>query len=121
MICDRYAYSGVSYSAAKGLDFDWCLNADRGLIKPDLVFYFDIDMDTIKSRSGFGDERYEKTEFQGKVRDQYMKFKELNKPQKPDSEITLQDRFDHNWVNIDANTKSIDEIHTEIVSITNEY
>ena len=42
VVCDRYAYSGVSYSAAKGLDFDWCLGADRGLVQPDLVLYFDI-------------------------------------------------------------------------------
>ena len=25
VVCDRYAYSGVAYSAAKGLSFDWCL------------------------------------------------------------------------------------------------
>ena len=63
IICDRYAYSGVAYSGAKGLDFEWCLNADRGLVKPDLVIYIDIDMETIKERAGFGEERYEKTEF----------------------------------------------------------
>ena len=63
LICDRYAYSGVAYSAAKGLDFDWCLNADKGMISPDLVIYMDIDKDTIKMRSGFGDERYEKADF----------------------------------------------------------
>ena len=62
-VCDRYAYSGVAYSGAKGLDFQWCLNADRGLLKPDLVIYMDLDMETIKKRAGFGDERYEKVEF----------------------------------------------------------
>ena len=41
IVCDRYAYSGVAYSVAKGLDFEWCLGADRGLILPDLVIYFD--------------------------------------------------------------------------------
>ena len=24
LVCDRYAFSGVAYSAAKGLDFTWC-------------------------------------------------------------------------------------------------
>ena len=48
IICDRYSYSGVAYSSAKGLDFKWCLNADRGLIKPDLVIYIDVDIETIK-------------------------------------------------------------------------
>ena len=69
IVCDRYAYSGVAYSASKGLDFEWCLNADRGLIKPDLVIYINVSMETIKARSGFGDERYEKVEFQQRVRD----------------------------------------------------
>ena len=43
VVCDRYAYSGVAYSAAKGLDFEWCKNADKGLVKPDIVFYLDAD------------------------------------------------------------------------------
>lgn len=63
VVCDRYAYSGVAYSAAKGLSFDWCLAADKGLLKPDLVFYIDVGPDEIAKRSGFGDERYEKVEF----------------------------------------------------------
>ena len=32
LVCDRYAFSGVAYTSAKGLDFDWCLKADEGLI-----------------------------------------------------------------------------------------
>jgi len=63
IVCDRYAYSGVAYSAAKGLDFDWCLGADRGLIRPDLVFYIDIGAQKLAQRSGFGEERFEKVEF----------------------------------------------------------
>lgn len=38
IVADRYAYSGVAYSAAKpGLDFDWCRQCDVGLVKPDLL------------------------------------------------------------------------------------
>ena len=39
IICDRYWYSGVAYSVAKGMDFEWCLAADKGLHQPDLVIY----------------------------------------------------------------------------------
>ena len=67
VVCDRYAHSGVAYSAAKGLDFEWCTAADRGLIKPDMVIYVDLSAQEITKRSGFGDERYEKFEFQSKV------------------------------------------------------
>ena len=45
VILDRYVYSGVVYSAAKGLDLNWCLNPDKGLPKPDLLFYIEIDRD----------------------------------------------------------------------------
>lgn len=42
VVCDRYSFSGVTYSCARGLDFDWCLGAERGLLQPDLVFYIDL-------------------------------------------------------------------------------
>ena len=74
LVCDRYAFSGTSYTSAKevpGLDFEWCLKADEGLIEPDLVVYIDVDMTTISTRAGFGGERYEKTDFQTKVRDKF--------------------------------------------------
>lgn len=38
LVVDRYAYSGVAYTAAKpGLDFEWCKHCDAGLLKPDLL------------------------------------------------------------------------------------
>ena len=40
---DRYAFSGVAFSAAKGtLSMDWCKGPDRGLPKPDLVLFLDV-------------------------------------------------------------------------------
>ncbi|KAH8975320.1 hypothetical protein BDL97_01G150200 [Sphagnum fallax] len=47
LVVDRYSYSGVAFSAAKGLDLDWCKAAAE--------------------RGGYGGERYEKVEFQKKV------------------------------------------------------
>ncbi|XVE78668.1 hypothetical protein DITRI_Ditri13aG0165200 [Diplodiscus trichospermus] len=35
LIVDRYSYSGVAFSSAKGLDFEWCKAPDIGLIAPD--------------------------------------------------------------------------------------
>ena len=67
VVCDRYAYSGVAYSAAKGLDFDWCKNADQGLMQPDIVFYLNARVEETEKRGGFGEERFEKTDFQKKV------------------------------------------------------
>ncbi len=39
IILDRYAYSGVAFTSAKGLDLEWCKNSDKGLPKPDIVFF----------------------------------------------------------------------------------
>lgn len=60
VICDRYAYSGVVYSVAKGLDMDWCWAPDRGLLKPDAVFYLKANPDQLASRCNFGTERFVK-------------------------------------------------------------
>lgn len=57
LIVDRYSYSGVAFSTAKGLDFDWCKNAERGLLKPDLVLMLNMSALAISRRGGFGDER----------------------------------------------------------------
>ncbi|XP_021900733.1 thymidylate kinase isoform X3 [Carica papaya] len=47
LIVDRYSYSGVAFSSAKGLDVDWCKKAAQ--------------------RGGYGGERYEQLDFQKKV------------------------------------------------------
>ena len=79
VIVDRYAYSGVAYSAAKPtLDFEWCRQSDKGLPKPDVVLYLTASEDSISSRNGFGDERYETKIFQERVRQNYEKLKEDN-------------------------------------------
>ena len=31
LIVDRYSYSGVAFSNAKGLDLNWCLAPEKGL------------------------------------------------------------------------------------------
>jgi dTMP kinase len=74
VILDRYSYSGVAYSHAKGIDFDWCLSPEKGLPKPDLVFYFKIDnLEEITKRKEYGEEVYENIDFQNKVKQVYEK------------------------------------------------
>ncbi|ODV84628.1 hypothetical protein CANARDRAFT_8609 [[Candida] arabinofermentans NRRL YB-2248] len=76
VVLDRYVYSGVAYSSAKGLDFEWCLSPDIGLPKPDLTIFLKFKNDDENmTRDGFGDERYEVVEFQKKVKVAFEKFK----------------------------------------------
>lgn len=68
LILDRYSFSGVAYSAAKGLSLEWCKAPDSGLLKPDIVVFIDVPAEGSAARDGFGQERYEKHDFQIKVR-----------------------------------------------------
>ena len=52
VLIDRYAYSGVAFSAAKaGMDLDWCRGPDRGLPKPgkDIVSLNSINFSSLFS------------------------------------------------------------------------
>jgi len=77
VMIDRYAFSGVAFSAAKpGLSLSWCKQPDVGLPKPDLVCFLDVSEEVAKERADFGGERYEKTEFQQKVRNNYSRLED---------------------------------------------
>ncbi|XP_016499480.1 thymidylate kinase-like isoform X1 [Nicotiana tabacum] len=71
LIVDRYSYSGVAFSSAKGLDIGWCKAPEIGLLAPDLVAYLDISPEKAAERGGYGGERYEQLEFQEKVARSY--------------------------------------------------
>ncbi|KAI9198101.1 hypothetical protein LWI28_010124 [Acer negundo] len=72
LIVDRYSYSGVAFSSAKGVDLEWCKAPEIGLLAPDLVLYLDMRPEKAAERGGYGDERYEHLEFQKKVAQCYQ-------------------------------------------------
>lgn len=76
IVCDRYAFSGIAYTGAKGLDLDWCAAPDAGLPAPDLVLYLEVPVEVAEQRGEYGEERYEKREFQAKVRASFEGLKE---------------------------------------------
>ncbi len=71
IICDRYWLSGAVYSAAKGLDFDWCKSVDKDLPIPDLTFFIDVDPEITTKRKVFGEEAHDQVDFQKKVYEIY--------------------------------------------------
>ncbi|CAH0719573.1 unnamed protein product, partial [Brenthis ino] len=99
VIVDRYCFSGVAFSAAKGLDLKWCMSPDVGLPKPDKVFFLNMSLEKVQLRNGFGNERYEVPEFQKKVADMYMKLK------------------DDSWDILDA-SRSMEDIEKELLHKT---
>ena len=51
----------------QGFDLEWCKQPDIGLPRPDAVLYLTLSSEAAGKRGGFGQERYETTEFQSKV------------------------------------------------------
>ncbi|KAK3325042.1 thymidylate kinase-domain-containing protein [Apodospora peruviana] len=72
VLCDRYYYSGIVYSAAKhnpSLTLSWARAPEIGLPRPDLVLFLDLDEAQARARGGWGGEVYEKGEIQRRVRE----------------------------------------------------
>jgi dTMP kinase len=64
LILDRYSYSGVAYTAAKGGDVAWCKAPERGLPKPDLVAFLTLSPQEALARGGAkAAERYDSPQF----------------------------------------------------------
>ncbi|KAL0265790.1 UNVERIFIED_CONTAM: hypothetical protein PYX00_011505 [Menopon gallinae] len=73
LLCDRYFYSGIVYTHAKGIDLGWCSGPDTGMPLPDLVFFIDTHPSVVSHRAGFGAERYERMRFLERVHEGYVK------------------------------------------------
>ena len=97
VIVDRYVYSGIIFSCAKGLGRNWRCAPDEGLPAPDLVIYLDLSAEEAKKRGGYGRERYENAEFQDKVRRLY-------------DHLSMASPL---WKTLDA-SKPKDQLHDEI-------
>lgn len=78
VVVDRYAFSGVAYSVAKGLPLEWCKASDVGLPAPDVVIYLDLCAESACHRGNYGSERFENLGMQKAVANVYSKLKEDN-------------------------------------------
>ncbi|KAH8103915.1 thymidylate kinase [Cristinia sonorae] len=104
IICDRYAFSGIAFSASKVapsaqpdaptttptgsniapthktppplLPYSWCRSPDVSLPAPDLTLFLDILPEVASQRAGFGGERYENQEHQERVRELFERVAE---------------------------------------------
>eukprot|EP00793_Prasinoderma_coloniale_P001931 PRCOL_00002439-RA len=76
LVVDRYAYSGAAFTGGKGIDLGWCKAPDAGLPRPDAVLFLELGLDEAEARGGYGEERYEKRDFQEKVLAQFRALRE---------------------------------------------
>lgn len=102
LIVDRYAYSGVAFTAAKpDFSIDWCKQPDIGLPLPDKVVYLTLSSEALAKRGGFGVERYEQTDFQKTVAENFKLLK------------------DDNWQEVNAD-RSIEDLQKELLHIVKQ-
>ncbi|KAJ3114839.1 hypothetical protein HDU96_001582 [Phlyctochytrium bullatum] len=79
IVADRYAFSGVAYTMAKGdptVEKRWCMHVDSGIVKPDLVIFLDGSISNLSTRGDFGSEVYEHQEFQYRVAEAFRDLKD---------------------------------------------
>lgn len=90
IICDRYVYSGMIYSAAKNnphLSLEWARHCDEGLPRPDMVIFLDLELEEVEKRGGFGQEKYEKRELQERVKQLFLALKHAQGDEVEDMEV----------------------------------
>ncbi len=64
----------MSFANYQGtLDLEWCKSPDRGLPQPDRVFFLNLSEEAAAARGDYGQERYEKKEFQEKVKEIFLR------------------------------------------------
>ncbi|KAG1817211.1 thymidylate kinase-domain-containing protein [Suillus subaureus] len=102
VLADRYAFSGIAFSARKGLSYEWCRAPEVGLPAPDLTLFLNISPDVAAARGGYGLERYEKEEVQKGVRRVFNKIGRA-----------VQEEGEGKWVEIDAG-KTKEEVAEEL-------
>lgn len=71
LVVDRYVHSAIAYGVALGIPAEWTACLDAGLLDPDAVLLLDQAVQGAEGRPGFGQERYETAQFQGRVRDAF--------------------------------------------------
>lgn len=118
VISDRYCYSNFAYQSSRGVPLDWLMTIEKNIIKPNLVFFIDVPIETSIGRVQQANiEDFTKKELisklqteremQEKIRETYLHLAENN----PDEETK--------WFIIDG-TKELNEIHQEIWNIVKD-
>jgi len=81
ILCDRFWYSTYAYQGAQGIDKNRVIEANNKFPVPDLVLIYDLSTEESEKRRQGRDsdksEKFEQTEFQRKVRENYLELKSV--------------------------------------------
>jgi len=106
VVSDRYAYSNIAYQLVNGVDYDYLLSLDKGMIFPDLVFFIDTTIDEVIRRMNNSrrKDKYESSKnYLARVSENYRAM--------CDGSIEVFGRA--KWIRIDGN-KTIEEVQKDI-------
>jgi len=106
VIADRYAYSNLAYQLVNGVDYDYLLSLDKGMIFPDLVFFVDTTIEEVIRRMNNSrkKDKYESSKnYLARVSEVYRSM--------CDGSLEVFGRA--KWIRIDGN-KTIEEVQKEI-------
>ena len=113
VISDRYIYTLIARSSARGIDKNWLHNLFSFAIKPDLVFYLDVDPSNLIHRvfqKNYSLDYYESGADLGISNDIYDSFIKYQYSLKKEFE-KMRSRY--SLINIDGN-KNIEEVYQQI-------
>ncbi len=99
VIGDRSYHSSLVYQPLMDLDYHWVKELNRFVIRPDITFILDIDIEEYMRRKGNTEVIFENQEFQKKVRKRYLELPKML----PNEDFVI----------IDGNRKP-EEVHEEI-------
>ena len=68
---DKHKINSLLYFLFEGFDMSWCKQPDIGLPRPDTIVYLTLSSEAAARRGNYGEERYEQTDFQKKVADNF--------------------------------------------------
>ncbi|GIU68690.1 MAG: thymidylate kinase [Candidatus Pacearchaeota archaeon] len=111
VLCDRYKYSTICYQSAQGFSLERLLDMHRFMPVPDLVFVFDVNVETALKRVSYDYSRKKESKFEQKnflevVRRNYLSLNELF----PDENIILIDGNESERVVFEKIKKAIQKI-----------
>lgn len=103
LVVDRYSFSGVAYSMARGLSGDWAEGVEEGVVMPDVMFVLHCDPDIASTRDGYGDERFETLPLQRRVHAVML-------------ELDAR-KFARTSYALDVSRRTPDDVHEEIMKL----
>lgn len=105
IVMNRYYQSNIIYGLADGISrYEWLESLDGEMPRADLIIILDMSVDESMSRNPNPDVNEQEKDYLERVRSYFIKYAGA-----------------YGWRIIDANKKSKEEVHSEVIKIAQQY